>query len=156
MLEIGADLLAAVADAAEAAFPDEGCGLLVGSGRRIVRVTEVVTAPNLRRGEASDRFELDPRIRFATERRLRGGDLRIVGHWHSHPDGSARPSASDLAEAWEPDLVWLIVGVTIGFTGQAQAIQILAHRLDRVAGRSHPVPLRLPEKSACNTRGFRG
>jgi proteasome lid subunit RPN8/RPN11 len=127
--------LKAIADAAEAAYPNECCGLLVGTGRRPVRVTRLLPAANLA-GSSGNRFELDPRVRLDAERSLRGTAERVIGHYHSHPDGSALPSPTDLAEAWEPELIWLIVGVVDG-----QAIQTQAHRLDRALGRSRPVAL---------------
>lgn len=131
--------LKAIADAAEAAYPNECCGLLVGTGRRPVRVTRIVPAANL---AGRNRFELDPRVRLAAERSLRGTAERVVGHYHSHPDGSALPSPTDLAEAWEPELIWLIVGVAEG-----QVIQMLTHRLDRDGGRSRPVALATRKKT---------
>jgi len=151
---LAAGHLAEIAALAEAAFPAECCGLLVGSGKRVVRVSRLVAAANLRRDETPDRFELDPLTRFEVERSLRGTAHRIVGHWHSHPDGSARPSTTDLAHAWEPDLIWLIAGVAADPRGRPQTVQILAHRLDRTAGRSWPVTLRLGEKSACKAPAF--
>lgn len=141
--------LAVIADLAEAAYPGECCGLLVGTGLRRIRVTRLIPAPNLLHHQAPDRFELDPRIRFEAERAVRGTDQRVVGHWHSHPDGSARPSRTDLDQAWEPDLIWLIAGVTANPLGRPQLVQLLAHRLDRDTGKTRSIPLRLTEKSAC-------
>ncbi len=149
MIILTAAQLASIADAAEAAYPDECCGLLVGHGVRTIRVTRLAPAPNLLRGQAHDRFELDPRSRFETERALRGTAERIVGHWHSHPNGSATPSATDLEQAWEPDLIWLIVGVAANAAGRPQTVQILAHQLDRDNRRHRGATLRLAEKSAC-------
>ncbi|CAA7621575.1 Mov34/MPN/PAD-1 [Candidatus Terasakiella magnetica] len=146
--------MASIADAAEAAFPAEGCGLLVGTGRRTITVTRLVAAKNLLAGDGPDRFELDPSIHIRMECDLRGTPERIVGHWHSHPDGTAQPSATDLAMAWEPDLVWLIVGVAASCSGGGQVVQALAHRLDCEAGRSHPVPLRIAQNNACKGPGF--
>ena len=129
MILIPLDGLRAVSAAAEAAYPEEACGLLVG--RRIpgghARVTRVEAAANV----AADRrtgFEVDPGLRIGLERELRGTDQVIVGHYHSHPDGPARPSATDLAKAFELDLIWLIVAVV-----RRQASQVLAFtpRLDR-------------------------
>lgn len=100
---------AAILAATRAAAPAEACGLLVGRGRRILRVTRLVPAANLL-AHVPGRFELDPLVRLRTERECRGGGERVIGHWHSHPDGPARPSATDLAMAYEPDLVWLIAG----------------------------------------------
>ncbi|RAU22301.1 hypothetical protein CU669_09265 [Paramagnetospirillum kuznetsovii] len=154
MLVMTAEQLAVIAAAAEAAFPAECCGLLVGTGKRPIRVTRLVPAPNLLRHTAPDRFELDPRIRFETERALRGTRERVVGHWHSHPDGSATPSATDLAQAWEPDMAWLIAGVAATPQGRPQTVQLLAHRLNRDTGRIRPIRLRLAEKSACKPKAF--
>lgn len=143
MIVLGSTDLAAIATAAEAAYPAEGCGLLVGRGRRIVRVGRVVSVDNLERERRRDRFELDPVIRFATERAVRGGPERIVGHWHSHPDGRAHPSAEDIARAYEPDLIWLIVAVAPGPDGRPRAGLPRAYRLDAEAGTARPLRLRL-------------
>jgi proteasome lid subunit RPN8/RPN11 len=146
ILQADATLLKAMVDAAEAAYPAEACGLIIGRGKgQLVRVTRVVPAANLL-AETGDRFELDPAVRVQVERDLReaGGKDRIVGHYHSHTNGCADPSATDRAMAFEPDLAWVIIGVLDG-----QAIQTQAHRLDPKRGDFRPVPIRIPKKSAC-------
>ncbi len=154
MLEMTAAQLAVIAQAAEAAYPRECCGLLIGSGTRIVRVSRLVEAANLLADQRPDRFELDPRARFQAERDLRGTDQRIVGHWHSHPNGTALPSATDLDQAWEPEMIWLIAAVATAPDGRPRMVQALAHRLNRDTRRSRPVTLRIAEKSACQGKGF--
>ncbi|CAA7622521.1 M67 family metallopeptidase [Magnetospirillum sp. UT-4] len=146
ILQIEAGLLKQMADAAEAAFPAEACGLIVGRGRgQLVRVTRVVAAPNLLAAD-TDRFEVDPAVRLRLERDLReaGGKDRLIGHYHSHTDGTADPSGTDRALAFEPDLAWVIIGVLDG-----QTVQTLAHRLDEKRGSFRPVPIRTPKKNAC-------
>lgn len=146
ILQIEAGQLKAIVDAAEAAFPAEACGLIIGRGRgQLIRVTRIVPAVNLLEAEPG-RFELDPAARIAVEKELREaeGKDRIIGHYHSHPDGSAELSATDRAMAHEPDLAWVIVGVLDG-----QAIQVQAHRLDDKKSIFRPVPLRVPKKSTC-------
>ncbi|OAN48323.1 hypothetical protein A6A05_15315 [Magnetospirillum moscoviense] len=146
MLQIDAALMKLMVDAAETAWPAEACGLIVGRGKgQLIRVTRVEPAANLL-ADTPDRFELDPaaRIRLEMELRERGGKDRIVGHFHSHTDGTAEPSATDRAMAFEPDHAWVIVGVVEG-----QAIQTLAHRLDEKRGNFRPVPIRTPKKTAC-------
>ena len=115
--------------AAEAAYPSECCGLLVGSGNSLV-VSRVVSSPNLLTDQGPDRFEIDPQIRIDLERKLRGSAEQIIGHYHSHPDHLAMPSATDLAMAFEPDLIWLIVSVRDG-----QAAEIKTHQLDQTANK---------------------
>jgi proteasome lid subunit RPN8/RPN11 len=156
MLILSAGQMAEIAAAAEAAWPAEGCGLLVGrnAGRRDALVTRVIPADNLLRHQGNDRFELDPAVRFAAERAARDAGERVVGHWHSHPDGGAKPSAADLSQAWEPEMIWLIVGVAAAPDGRPQAVQMLAHRLDRERGRAFPIQIRLAEKRACQDACF--
>ena len=98
MLVLHPDHLKAIADDAEAAYPREACGLLVGrfgvGDHRLV--ARVERAQNVA-AEPKKTFEIDPGLRLGLERELRGQPLAVIGHYHSHPDGPARPSARDLA-----------------------------------------------------------
>jgi len=100
------DTLAAIVAHATAARPEECCGLLVGRG---VEILEAVAVPNSAETKRT-RYELDPAayIRARRDARRRGFD--ILGFYHSHPNSSAEPSATDLAEALYPDHLYLIVG----------------------------------------------
>jgi proteasome lid subunit RPN8/RPN11 len=37
---------------------------------------------------------------------------RIIGHYHSHPDGQAAPSVHDLAMAHDPEAIWVVVAAS--------------------------------------------
>ncbi|MDA5193006.1 M67 family metallopeptidase [Govanella unica] len=108
-----------IAEAAQAAFPQECCGLLIGTDGRVNRV---VAARNLR--AEPDRFELDPALHLKIQRELRGTAERVIGHYHSHPNGHALPSQVDLAEAYDPGLVWVIAAT------DGQAVEIAAFEFD--------------------------
>jgi len=140
MIRFTGSQLKAIVDAGEAAYPAECCGLIVGvdEGRGCVRVTAVHPSPNLALAETGrhDRFEVDPRLRLRLHRDLRGRAETVVGLYHSHPDHPPVPSATDLAMAWEPDLIWVIVAVAAG-----QGIQVTAHRLAPEGGRFLPLAL---------------
>ena len=122
-----AALLRAVIAAGEAAYPAEACGLLVGrtEGRGLL-VTRVAASANLAAAEGrADRFEIDPRLRFQLMRELgEDGPERLIGHYHSHPDHPARPSKTDRAMAWEPELVWVITAVTAGRAARTRAYRV--------------------------------
>lgn len=115
MLAIGAAHLRAITDAAEAAWPEEACGLLVGrTGPGAVwRADGVEPAANIA-DDRRHRFEVDPGVHIGLERELRGTDRAVIGVYHSHPGGPARPSATDRDMVYEPHLVWLIVSVHEG------------------------------------------
>jgi proteasome lid subunit RPN8/RPN11 len=125
VIVLPATLLSRIATSAQEAYPEECCGLLIGfrDADQRVRVTEIVEAANVAPPPRRDRFEVDPAVRFATMRRLRGSTQDIVGHYHSHPDGPARPSAHDAEMVYEPELIWLIVAVAAGRAGEAAAFR---------------------------------
>ena len=52
---------------------------------------------------------------------------RIIGHYHSHPNGRSMPSTRDLAMAWEPELVWLIVAVSNRGVDDFNAYKLSSH-----------------------------
>jgi proteasome lid subunit RPN8/RPN11 len=120
-LHMTGDALAFIQAEAEKAYPVECCGLLVGTSNDVgtVEVTDVVPADN----HATDphRFLIDPQVQFDWMRKLRGTARRIIGHYHSHPNGQPRPSEYDGEMAQEAGQVWLIVAIDSGKVGEARA-----------------------------------
>ncbi len=130
--------LASITRHAESVYPEEACGLIVGSaveGGRY-KASRVESSPNFAEHEKHRRFEIDPALRLRLERELRGTDEAVIGHYHSHPDHPAEPSPRDLDQAHEPELIWLIVAVERGRVSACRAFW-----LDREGRRSHEVPL---------------
>ena len=97
---------AMIAHAAEAS-PREACGLIVydGAGRpvRLYRTTNVHPDPR--------RFEIDPVEHFGVVREAEENGWRIGAVYHSHPQGPARPSATDLDAGIDPDWISFVVGL---------------------------------------------
>jgi len=88
----------AIRRAAEEAAPREGCGLLLGeTSAERCSVRRATIARNLVPGE--DAFEVDPGAVVTAEDEARRAGLALLGVWHSHPRGPARPSARDRREA---------------------------------------------------------
>lgn len=113
-LVISAAALSEIEAAARSFWPRECCGLLVGvhdQTRLVWQVTDIVSAPNVAPVDQPDRFEVAPEVLFATLRRLEGSSKRIVGHYHSHPNGLDRPSATDASMRFYADHVWLIASL---------------------------------------------
>jgi len=91
-------------------YPHEACGLLIGQGGQ---VTTVIPSPNLSDSPEKN-FEIDPALIIQHQKKGRAGNDDIIGHYHSHPDGKAQPSARDQAQNYDTSLIWLIVSVTAG------------------------------------------
>ncbi|GAC1327831.1 MAG: M67 family metallopeptidase [Candidatus Dormibacteria bacterium] len=100
---------------AEAAYPNEGCGVLLGHPSTGAGVTEVRPGRNLRGPDdrARDRYLLDPADILAAQRDADASGGDIVGFWHTHPDHPSRPSQYDADHAW-PSYAYVIVSVREG------------------------------------------
>ncbi|MGD0371393.1 MAG: M67 family metallopeptidase [Candidatus Dormibacteria bacterium] len=106
---------------AEAAYPNEGCGVLIGAydGEAVV-VEEATSGRNLWTERLRDRYELDPADIQAADGRARARDLDVVGFWHSHPDHPAWPSEFDSDRSWV-DYAYLIVNTVSDASGDLNA-----------------------------------
>jgi proteasome lid subunit RPN8/RPN11 len=90
--------------------PLEGCGLLLGDRHEAsATVLEARPASNIR--ASATQYEIEPEAVLAADRAARAAGRVLLGAWHSHPGGTAVPSAQDRAEAW-PDWCYLVVGLS--------------------------------------------
>lgn len=107
--------------------PRECCGFLVGKPGR---VSFAVGTRNVARGRV--RYRIDDRAHIALRRTLRRfvPPLEIVGVYHSHPAGDARPSPTDIATAFYPEWTHIIVGMRR--TVAVRAYRLARDRADRV------------------------
>jgi proteasome lid subunit RPN8/RPN11 len=110
MPELAADAEAEIRRHGTETYPNECCGALIASGTSIV---EAFPLPNTTAEGPRRRFLIGPNDYRLAEARAtaRGGTL--AGFYHSHPDHPARPSETDLAQAW-PNLTYIIVAVRDG------------------------------------------
>lgn len=105
-IEVTSAVLNGLLEEARAAYPHECCGLLFGSEAEIR-----VHRPTINVHSAlATRFEIDPQALIDAHRAMRGGGPRLVGYYHSHPDGPPEPSAIDREMAGEDGMIWAIVG----------------------------------------------
>jgi proteasome lid subunit RPN8/RPN11 len=96
----------AVVDHARREAPLECCGLLLGADDDVL---ESWLARNLRGSRTA--YLVDPEDHFAAIRKARAAGLLVVGGYHSHPRSLPVPSATDIAEATDPEFLYLIVSL---------------------------------------------
>ena len=89
--------------------PVECCGAMVG---RVIgsdiHVQRMTRGRNIARGDRRCSYQLDWQTLFGTIRQSRRSEEQVVGFYHSHPNGSDRPSDSDLALAWDGGLYLIL------------------------------------------------
>src|SRR3970282_18164 len=101
MLTIPSAIFSALQAHGEAAYPNEGAGLLLGRGYGGDECVGVTLAPGTREytAEQEHRYEITPQDAVHGEKEAMRRGLDVVGFFHSHPDHPAEPSAFDRERA---------------------------------------------------------
>ena len=120
--------LDAMARHAEASYPEECCGFLVGmaadgqrSGTRQVRATRPVR--NMVSENRTHRFIIPADEVRRAEAETEGTESQIVGFYHSHPDHPAVPSEFDQENAL-PWYSYVVLSVARGVTGEVGVYEL--------------------------------
>lgn len=117
--------------AAKLAYPAECCGLLEGchSGP-LISITQCHPSRNVA-AMPEQAFEIDPALHIKLQRALRNKPTSIVGVYHSHPNGDASPSQSDLDCSGDEELVWLITSLSNGTILQTAGFRLQVSKYAR-------------------------
>ena len=91
---------------ARAGLPNEVCGLGAGTDGTITRLFPLANT-----AASPERYTVDPVEQLEAYRAMDDEGLEPITVYHSHPATPARPSAVDIAEAYDPDVVYLIVSL---------------------------------------------
>ncbi len=106
MLVLGSEQAAAIIAHAMAALPNECCGLLTGRDGRVERV---VRGTNIDHSPFT--YRMDPQELLAAFKAMEVDGHELVATYHSHPNTEAKPSPTDIARAYYPDALYLIVSL---------------------------------------------
>lgn len=106
MLELTQQQAAALIVHGREEFPNECCGLLAGRNGRVERVyrgTNVDHSPYT--------YLMDPQEQLAAFKEMETAGLELLAIYHSHGHSTAYPSKTDVAKAYYPDALYLIVSL---------------------------------------------
>jgi desampylase len=104
-VRISSESIAAIRAHAAETPEVEVCGLLFGSVEAVEAVQRCANVA----GNPATAFEIDPAALIAAHKAERAGGARLIGHYHSHPNGVCAPSAVDASNADVVGHYWLIV-----------------------------------------------
>lgn len=128
-LGLSVSAVAAIRRHAEAVYPEEACGGLLGrdNGTGLFRVLVALPVTNAQANERRRRYLISAAAVRSLERRAKDSGLEVVGYYHSHPDAPELPSATDWEHAW-PWYVYLIVSVERGGSARYRAWRLAGDR----------------------------
>lgn len=110
MLYLSKKIYNEIINHAKNSYPHEGCGVLVGRDKKVVRI---YLLENINKERANDRYEINPGDLLRVEKEAKKDGLEVIGFFHSHPDHPDKPSEFDRTRAW-PFYSYLIVSVHNG------------------------------------------
>lgn len=137
MLRVDPGVLEALRRDGQARYPEECCGVLLGRGGPVAHAAAAIACENSDPAPGR-RYAIGDRDLFLAVKRAREGGQEIVGFYHSHPDGPARPSPADLADAWWPGCSYVITAVGAGCAGETRSFRLREEAGER---RFDPEPL---------------
>jgi proteasome lid subunit RPN8/RPN11 len=128
MIRIDVSLLRQMYGHAEASYPNECCGVIIGrmDPGNSKTVHAVRACKNLNRERARDRYDMDPLDLMRADQEFEHTPWSIVGIYHSHPDHPSRPSETDRERAaplapFFQNYSYLIMSVQKGTVAMAQS-----------------------------------
>jgi [CysO sulfur-carrier protein]-S-L-cysteine hydrolase len=136
-LRLSPEMMKQVVNHLHEAIPHEGCGLLAvaAGGNHLRQAVKFYPGTNIDRSPS--RFTMDPAEVIHAFKEMRVSDWELGAIVHSHPVSGARPSPTDLREAYYPDALMLIVS----FAGPEPIAR--AWRVAAVEGRQEVVEIDL-------------
>lgn len=111
---IGQPAARSILSHADSAHPHEACGLLLGgsAGQGLI-VQTALEAPN-RASDPHRAYRIcDDWLLRQLQRFGEANSNRVIGAYHSHPDGDVAFSRRDAAEAW-PNWLYLVTATPYG------------------------------------------
>ncbi len=106
-MEIPATVYQEMIRHARAAAPVEACGLLAAGPDG--RATLAYCLANLEASPVS--YTVDPAEHIRALHHAESRGLHLAAVFHSHPNGPAVPSGTDVAKALEPEWLYVIIGL---------------------------------------------
>jgi proteasome lid subunit RPN8/RPN11 len=109
--------------------PNEACGIIGGKENRALKIYP------LKNTHATPRvnFYADPLELLAAFRDIEANGWEHIAVYHSHPASDAFPSATDIAQAYYPDVVHLIISLVNAEQPIVRAFRIVEGQVQEVA-----------------------
>ena len=109
-------------------LPNEACGLLGGQGGKVYRVYSVENVEH-----SPWEYRMDPMEQVRVMLEIEAAGWELNGIFHSHPAGPPVPSTTDIARAYYPEVIYVIVAPKADGAWRARGFQIEEGQVEEVA-----------------------
>jgi proteasome lid subunit RPN8/RPN11 len=106
------DIRRGIVEHARAGYPNEACGLIIGSAAAAGGGRALRFLPTRNAAASPFRYEIDSAELLAATLEADANDEEIWGIVHSHTHTPARPSPTDIGLAFYPDALYLLVSLS--------------------------------------------
>ena len=127
MLRMESSVYAAMIATSQGGYPLEVCGLLSGQNGRIIHHYPI---PNQLKSPVA--FEMEPQQQIETMLAIEAQGEQLIAMYHSHPKGPARPSATDIVQAYYPELIQFILSLKERERPSLRAFTIVNGQVDEI------------------------
>jgi proteasome lid subunit RPN8/RPN11 len=143
--ELSASIREALIDHARAGYPNEACGLIIGTAPAAAGGRAERFEPTTNKAASPYRYEIDPSDLYRISVAADDADEVIWGIVHSHTHTPAVPSPTDLGLAFYPESLYLVVSLSEDEADvETGAPSVRAWRI--VDERAHEVRLRFDDE----------
>ncbi|MCP4429259.1 MAG: M67 family metallopeptidase [Chloroflexi bacterium] len=108
-------------------YPLEACGILAGQMGRVVKIYPI---GNILQSRTA--YEMNPKQQLAAMLEIEDRSWEMLAIYHSHPNGPETPSPTDIAQAYYPDTIQLIVSLRQRERPSIRAFTIVDGRVEEV------------------------
>ena len=109
---IPAAMVQQLIDHARTGFPNEACGVIVGDAPAAAGGRPLRWEPAANVAASPFRYEIDPDELYRLTVAVDDADEAFWGIVHSHTHTAARPSATDVGQAFYPDALYILVSLS--------------------------------------------
>lgn len=109
--ELLPEIRAGIIEQARREYPNEACGLIVGSGLAAGGGRPLRFVPTRNAADSPYRYEIDSGELFTVTFEADANDEEVWGIVHSHTHTPAQPSPTDISLAFYPDALYVLVSL---------------------------------------------
>lgn len=111
----------------QAEYPLEACGILAGQNGQVTQLYPIENSL-----QSQTVYEMNPQQQLAAMLDIEDRGWELLAMYHSHPNGPEMPSPTDIAQAYYPHTIQIIVSLRKRERPSIRAFTIVDGRVDEV------------------------